>query len=418
MIKYVIIILFTGLGMANAWSQGVSLDSCITWAYEVQKFSGNEALIRQSQQLVKENNAKMNLPNLFLDFNATYQNENITIQVPPGTGFEIPNVPLNFNRLLVNFNQTIYNGRLTAQKQLIDSLSYDTRAYQIEVDKAQLKSKITGIYSSIVLVSKQRDIIQRQIETLEGKAKQIKGAVDAGAAYKSDWTNLKAESLKLQQNAIDLEYLEKTLREQLSKHTAHQITGFLALPAITLEEQGVEARPELRLINNQKMVLMAQSDMASASRMPYIGAFGNVGVGYPGYDIFNTAVRPMLMVGIKVNWKIIDWQKSKNDQQLLSWNQDILSYQHDRVKLQFETELDKQKQEIAKYKVLLTSDEQIIDMRKEISQETSARLSGGTATSTDYVTQINNEAVAELNRSIHEIKLAMAKISYAIIQGK
>jgi outer membrane protein TolC len=418
MIKYVTIFLLTGFSIGNSWSQVITLDSCIAWAYEVQKFSGNEALIRQSQQLAMKNTANMNLPSLVLDFNATYQNENITIEVPPGVGFEIPNVPLNFNRLLVNFNQTIFNGRLTAQKQLIDSLSYDSRAYQIEVDKAQLKSKITGIYSSIVLVSKQRDIIQRQIATVLGKAKQIKGAVDAGAAYKSDWTNLKAESLKLQQNAIDLEYLESSLREQLSVHTAHQITGPLILPEITIEAYGVEARPELKLINSQKRVLMAQSDMASAARMPYVGAFGNVGVGYPGYDIFNTTVSPMLMIGIKVNWKIIDWQRSKNDRQLLSWNQDILSYQHDRVKLQFETELDKQKQEIAKYKVLLTSDQQIVDMRKEISQETSSRLSGGTATSTDYITQVNNEAVAELNKSIHEIKLAMAKISYAIIQGK
>ena len=142
--KYVIILLLSGLSISNAQSQTVSLDSCIEWAYQNQKFAENHATIRQSQALVIENDGKMNLPSLILDGTASYQNENITIVTPPVPGFESPNVPLNFNRLLINFNQTIYNGRLTAHKKSIDSLSYDSKAYQIEVDKAQIKSKITG----------------------------------------------------------------------------------------------------------------------------------------------------------------------------------------------------------------------------------------------------------------------------------
>ena len=125
----------------------------------------------------------------------------------------------------------------------------------------------------------------------------------------------------------------------------------------------------------------------------------------------------MLLVGLKVNWKLIDWQKSKNDRQLISWNQDLLSYQYDRVKLQFETELIKQKEEIAKYEVLIARDRHIIELRAQVTQDISARLSGGTATSTDFLIQLNNEAVAELNETIHLIKLALAKITYAIIQG-
>ena len=151
--------------------------------------------------------------------------------------------------------------------------------------------------------------------------------------------------------------------------------------------------------------------------MAYVGLFGNAGIGYPGYDIFNPSLRPMLLIGLKVNWKLLDWQKSKNDRQLISWSHDILSYKYDRVKLQFESELARQKQEIAKYEKLVISDKQIVAMRKEISLEASVRLGGGTATSTDYLIQINNEAVAELNESIHSIKLALAKITYDIIQG-
>ena len=86
--------------------------------------------------------------------------------------------------------------------------------------------------------------------------------------------------------------------------------------------------------------------------------------------------------------------------------------------MQFESELIKQKQEIAKYEELITRDRQIVEMKKEVTQEISARLSGGTATSTDFLIQLNSEAVAELNESVHVIKLTLAKLSYVIIQGK
>ena len=126
----------------------------------------------------------------------------------------------------------------------------------------------------------------------------------------------------------------------------------------------------------------------------------------------------MLLVGVRINWKIVDWHKSKNDQQIISLNQNIMTYQYDRVKVQFETELIKQKQDIAKYEELITRDRQIVALRKEVTQDISARLSGGTATSTDFLTQLNNEAVAELNQSVHVMQLILAKISYSIVQGK
>ena len=411
-----IVISTTNSGIA----QFISLDSCVYWANQAQKFADQESRIRQSQEMAMANDTKLNLPNLVLDGTATYQNENITIQIPPVPGLESPNVPLNFNRLLVNFNQTVYNGRIAAHKKLIDSLSYDSKAYQIAIDKIKLKSKITGLYSSIVLVREQTEIINHQMKTVDAKAKQLQGAIDAGVAYESDLLNLKAELLKLKQSAIDLEYLERSLRQQLSTLTLHQFNSAskFALPEVEISDVGVEARPELRLIDSQQNLLIAQSDISAASRMPYIGVFGNVGLGYPGYDIFNSSVSPMVLVGLKLNWKILDWHKSKNDRQLIRWNQDILSYQYDRAKLQLETELVKQRQEINKYEELITRDKEILTLRQEVTQQTSARLSGGTATSTDFLIQLNNEAVAELNESIHVIKLALAKISYSIIQGK
>lgn len=416
-IRLAILILFSNLSVT---AQVIPLDSCIEWAYQKQRFSDQELLINQSREVAMESAGKINLPTLILDGSATYQNENITIETPPVPGFTSPNVPLNFNRLLVNFNQTIYNGRLAAHKKHIDSLSYDTKAVELSVDKAKIKSAITGLYSSIILTRQQQAIINKQMGTLDAMARQLQGSISAGVAYRSDLLNLQAETLKLKQNATELEYLESSLRKQLSVFTAYEIqrADSLVLPQVEIERTGVEARPELQLISQQMNVLQAQSDLSLASRMPYIGVFGSAGLGYPGYDIFNSSVRPMAIIGLKLNWHIYDWNKSKNDRQLLTWNSNLLAIRYDRVRDQFEAELVKQEQEIFKMEELISRDKEIVKLRQEVTQETSSRLSGGTATSTDFIIQVNNEAVAELNQSIHILKLALAKLNYEIIQGK
>ncbi|MEN8247945.1 MAG: TolC family protein [Bacteroidota bacterium] len=420
MMRIVLLLVLSLIATLNLKAQVVSLDSCISWAYENNRFADNEELIRHSQQLAIENAGKTNLPRLVLDGTGTYQNENITIEMPPVPGLTAPEVPLNFNRLLVNFNQTIYNGRLAAHKKRLDSLSYDALAYQVEVDKAKIKAQITGIYTSIILVHEQLEILNRQIATIDIKAKQLKAGVDAGVVYKSDLTTLQAEHLKLQQSITEVEYLELALRQQLSTLTGNQIHTKveLLLPETEIDESGVESRPELRLLNSKKTALGIQSDLSKVSRLPYVGVFGSAGLGYPGYDIFDSSVSPMMMVGLKVNWNIYDWNKSKNDRQIIGWNQEIISYQYNRLKLQLESELIKQKQEILKLEELITRDKEIINLRKEITQDVSARLSSGTATSTDFLIELHQEAVAELNQSVHVIKLSIARLSYQIIQGK
>lgn len=412
------LILLLAVFTVNA--QVINLDSCINWAYENNSYFANEELIRKSQALAIENAGKINLPSLVLDGTATYQNENVTIETPPVPGFSSPEVPLNFNRLLVNFNQAIYNGRLAAHKKRLDSVSYDAMAYQVEVEKARIKAQVTGLYTSAILVHEQLEILKRQIATIEIKEKTLKAGFDAGVVYQSDLTTLKAEQLKLQQNVTDVEYLELALRQQLSTLTGRQIHSKveLLLPQIEIEETGVESRPELLLLNNKKTLLGVQSDMSAVSNLPYLGVFGSVGLGYPGYNIFDSSVSPMALVGLKVKWNIYDWNKSKNDRQIIAWNQDILSMQYNRLKLQLEAELVKQKQEILKLEELITRDKEIIQLRKEITQDVSARLSSGTATSTDFLIELQKEAVAELNQSVHVIKHSIAKLSYQIIQGK
>ena len=415
-----LIISLSGFLVLPSFGQHVSLDSCVQWAYEVQLFKEQQAIINTSREITMANSGKINLPTFEIDGSASYQNENISIPVPTVPGVEAPEVPLNFNRLLINFNQTIYNGGIAARKKRLDSLSSTTQLYELEVQRTRIKAQVTGIYGSVILTRSQKTIMLKQMQTLTAKINQLTGAYESGVAFKSDLLNLQGEKLQVEQKITELEYLEFGLIAQLKQLTAHEIAleSTFDLPDINIIDTDIYNRAEFQVMRSQSDVLEAQKRISSASRLPYLGIFASAGVGYPGYDIFNPNVRPMGLIGLKFKWNIVDWGASKNQQQILSLNQSILSYEQSRLAVQLNSELSKQRQEIDQYQKLLQKDQSILDIRKQVTEQVGARLAGGTATSTDYLTQLNNEALAELNSAVHEIKFKLAKINYTIIQGK
>ena len=133
-----------------SWSQSsVSLDSCINWAYDHFAYEKQALAYRESAELADKNVRKNWTPKFVLDANATYQNENIELALPENIpGFESPTVPLNFNRVLINFNQAIYDGSVTANQRKLEESKYSILEQKIETEKIQVKSKVTGVYKS------------------------------------------------------------------------------------------------------------------------------------------------------------------------------------------------------------------------------------------------------------------------------
>jgi outer membrane protein TolC len=179
----------------------------------------------------------------------------------------------------------------------------------------------------------------------------------------------------------------------------------------------VENRPEIRLMNMQIENLELQKGMIGSSRNVRINAFGNVGGGYPGYNIFKDELAPMALIGIKLQWNILAYGTVKNEKQILSINQNITINEQNRARIQFVSELKTQQQEMLKMQDLLASDDQMITLRTEITKIKASELDNGTITSTDYITELNLEEEAKLNQKIHELKLILAKLNYLTIQG-
>ncbi len=396
----------------------ITLDSCINAAYNNLEFTIQAGFINEGRTYAMEGNNHYNLPSFDVNASASIQNEQISIPVAL-PGFEAPVAPLNFNRVLVNFNQTIYNGNLAAKKKVIDSLQYDEQLQALEIDKIKIKSQVIGVYATLMVVKTNKEILEGHINVLEKKYKQLQGAVEGGVSTRSKLQVLEAERLKLRQRKTELSFNETALLSTLNNYTGLTLATETKLvnPNPKLKESTSINRPELLLIDAKLEGLNAKYNLAGNARLPYVGLFGSIGVGNPGYDIFNPEVRPMAMAGIAVKWNIWDWNKSNNDKAQLVIGQSVLRQQRTRAELAFERELIKQRSEINKYTQLITTDDEIIVAQQNVSKSMSSELMNGTATASDYTAQLNTESAAKLNKELHQIQLILAILTYNTLKG-
>ena len=411
------------LSLFVLWSLGsraqLTLDSCINMAYDHFEYELQAEAYRSAADLAEKKTNTNWYPKLVLDGNATYQNENINIPVA-APGVESPNVPLNFNRLLLNFNQSIYDGSVTANKKKLEASKYSLLESQIETDKIRLKSKVISLYMSILLTKDQMEIIISKRSVVVDKLESLKGAEEYGATPMITIRSLQAELLSIDQQIIEIESSLSTLHSSLSEACGTEIVPSTAIerpqPIISLDNN-VENRPEIQLLSLQIENYELQKGMVGTSRLPTLNAFGSFGGGLPGYNIFNNEVAFMGLVGLQLKWNIVDYGLAKNEKQILSLNQQISQMQQSRLRTQFISELKAAELEMAKMNRLLESDEEMIALRKEISQMKSAQLDEGVVTASEYLSELNMEEEALLNYKIHELKLILSQLNYLTIQG-
>ena len=406
------------LGLTTYAQERITLDSCIKAAYQNLAFDVQASYIDKGRKYAMEGNNHYNLPSIDVSANATIQNEQIAISIPV-PGFDAPEAPLNFNRLLVSFNQAIYNGNLAAKKKLIDSLSYDEQQQSVEIEKLKIKSQVIGIYSTLLVVRTNQAILIGHVKVINQKYNQLKAAVEGGVATPSKLQILAAEQLTLKQRMTELSYNEYALLASLNNYTGLHInvTTKLEMPTPELSASMDILRPELLLIDTKIEGLKAKNDLASNARLPYVGLFGTVGLGNPGYNIFDPTVRPMAMGGVVVKWNIWDWHKTSSSKAQIIIGQSLLQQQRSRAVLAFERGLIKQQSEIAKYQQLIATDEEIIEAQSNVSKSMSSELMNGTATASDYTSQLNAESSAKLNQELHKIQLMMAILTYNTLKG-
>jgi len=415
----VILILISQAGLFGFSQSALTLDECYTRAIEVHPVNGDKVLIESMTLLRLKNHNTLYYPRFELYAQATYQSEvtGIDIAVP---GIDIPKPPNDQYRIAMDINQVIYDGGVIKSMKQLEAQQKETSLKQIEVSLYQLKESINSVFFSILMLQEQEKILNLVTEILDERISVARSAVENGVMTESDLLSLLAEQLKLNQQATELQINRKTglmvLSELLEMEFSREIN--LEIPTIILDREADIGRPEIGLFKSQMTQFGISDDIVKSNRRPKIYAFSQVGYGRPGLNMLSDEFDPFYLVGAKLSWNPFDWKQSTRERDILRLQQGQVSNQLEAFTRTVNIELERTQSEIEKQRALMDLDNRIIEMRSKIVISSTSKLENGIINTADFISDLNSEKQARIDREIHRMKLLKAEAEYQVIKGK
>jgi outer membrane protein TolC len=339
----------------------------------------------------------------------------------PGIADLINPLPHEQYKVTLEINQILYDGGAIKGSRAFEKANLAANEKQTETDLYKLREQVNSSYFNLLLIGRQKELLDSYLELVNERISSMNSALNSGVLLKSDIDILISEKIKLEQQIKESKIRENTLLKILSDLTGTEIdnsTQFI-LPSITDETEAELSRPELQMFDLRKDQLDASLQVIQSKRMPKAFGFATVGYGNPpGNNFFKDEFAPYYIVGAGVKWNIFDWNKAKNEKQVISLQQNIIENRKDDLTENLKRLLEAKQAEITNLKSLVISDTELIAIRTRITATSESQYDNGTITITEYMNQMNSEKEAQINHEIHKINLAKAQVEYYNISGE
>lgn len=407
-------ILLLILTISSYAQQKLTIEECYVFAEKNYPIAKQTNFLQQKTSFEIDALNKAKLPKIDINAQATYQSDVI------GLPTSLPGVePINKDqyRATLDVNQLLYNGGMINANTKLKEAQMLTQQQLVAVNLYQLKSRINYSYMMILLWQDQRELLLAKQSTIHSKIKEVKSGVKNGAMLPSSVQVLEAELLKLEQALTENTFQRIKELQNLAGLTSTTIkeNSVLERPSTTLETNGV--RPEMKFFELQQDQIEASKNIISKSNLPKLYAFGQAGYGNPGLNMLNNSFDDFYMVGLKLNWNVFDWNKSKSEKQALDIAKEIVTTEKETFETNNQMQLNELKSEISKLETIIKKDSQIILLRDKVVQSSDSQMRNGVITTSEYVTELNQLFDAKTNQKVHQTQLELAKINYQTIKG-
>jgi outer membrane protein TolC len=417
--------LFTLIPISSFPQKMISLKECYDMAMKKSSLAGESNAYSNISKLNDENLKKGWLPTLDANANAMYNSDVVdfskTLGAIPGMSKVLTPMPHDQYKITLDINQVIYDGGAIRSGRNIEKINQSINQKQTETDIYKLREQVNTYYFSIMLLGRQKEILNKYLELINKKINSMQSAVDNGTILKSDIDVLASEKIKISQQITENGLRKTSLLKILSDITGETIDTAVrfVLPVMSGELTGELKRPELQLFDLSKEKLSAGIQMEQTKRMPK--AFGYATLGYgkpPGQDFFKDSFSPYYIVGGGIKWNIFDWNRVKNTKEVITIQQGIIENRKKDLEENLNRQLESKNSEILSLKTLIGTDSELISLRKRITATAESQYQSGVITATEYLNELNSEQQALINYEIHKINLALATIQYLNISGK
>ncbi|BCY28321.1 MULTISPECIES: TolC family protein [Flavobacterium] len=416
MMKYKIVIISFFLFQIVTAQEQLTLEKCYQLVETNYPLAKQNSILANQLEVQTEAFNKDKLPKISLNAQATYQSE--VTQVP----FSLPNAtiePLNKDqyRATLDVNQLIYNGNVIEAQTNLKTAQTKTQQQQVKVTLYQLKSVVNQYYFGILLLQKKQELVTAKKVLLLEKIKEIQAAVKFDAVLPSSEQVIEAEIIKINQQSNDIRYEKLKLFNYLNKLTDSNFNEdtVLVVEKSIISQEG--SRPEYKLFELQNQQIDANKSLISKTNYPKVNAFAQGGYGNPALNMLNNSFETFYMAGIRLNWTLFDWNKTKKEKEALEISKQLIETEKETFELNINSQLQEVNFEIERIEQQIISDAEIIQLREKIVLSAEAQMKNGVITSSDYLNEVTQLFEAKINEQTHKVQLELAKANYQIIKG-
>ncbi len=409
--------------ISGLMAESLTLNDCFKLAEKNHPVMKQKYPINQITEKELENINIRWLPELNLAMNASYQSDvtNIDVTLPPtmAGGFSIPEPDRDMMKVELEINQMIYDGGLVSVRKELARQDNKISRQKINTSFLELKLIISELYFNLILLEKQKALLESRLTELEQSFSLINNLVQSGIKEKSDKYEIEIKLNELRQ-LVD----ENSINRTNSRDILGQLIGQKVDDEIILFEPEMSTQTDhffnaqSQLFEYQQQRLKIAEKINFRNRLPKISGFGKLGYGKPGLNMLSDEFNNYYIVGLGLQWNIWDWKFNKRERQKLQYNQKLLDYSEAAYNKNVSIELKKLLAAIDNLKQKIEKDREIFELHQKIRKTANAKLKQGTINTTDYLHYDNNYARAELNLEIHKVRLYKSKVKYLIQKGE
>jgi len=382
---------------------------------ENMQINKTDSLNSQIIGLQKQNIKSTYFPKITLNGQATYQSDALSLDIPI-PGLTIPEMPLDQYKAYIELNQILYDGGMTkATAQMLD-LNLQMSNIQSQIREIEIKKAVSDIFSLVVLMDKQLEIINTQLGNLYEQQKIVESSVKNELLPPVNRDILEAEILKVEQKKTEIQETRTAAIYTLSQYTGKnysETTKFVIDNYINLSD--TMTSPQLKIIDIQKQQTVISDKQLSAGRKPKLFLFAQGGYGRPGLNMLSDEFSPYFIGGVKLSWNLYDWNNTSRNRQINMIKQDELEIQHQNTLITINAKKANILAKVNTTEKQIEIDKRIIELNEKIMKTYESQLKNGIITTSDYIIQLNKLSQAKIQLELHKIQLKQLKYDYTLV---
>ena len=406
------IISFALIMMATA-IQAQTLEECQLAAEKNYPMIKQYDLISQTTQLTVRNIQKGWLPQIAIAAQAIYQSDVTSWpESMKGTfqqlGINMKGLSKDQYKVGIDLQQTIYDGGTISSLRSIARQEEKVQKAQVETNLYQVRKRVNEMYFSLLLLNEQILLNNDVKALLLSSEKKLASMLKGGTIATSDFENIRAERLSVEQQNESLKSQRQMLQHLLSTFCGIKVSN-IQKPAPFETTISSNKRPEMLLFDNQLQLSSVKEKALNSQVRPKLGVFAQGFYGYPGLNMFEDMMNRKWslngMVGVKLSWNVGALYSLKNDKAKLRLQREMTENAREIFLFNNQLEEIQQNENIKRYHTMKQADDEIIMLRTNIRKAAESKLSHGIIDINNLLREINNENAAKIQQTIHDIEM-------------